>query len=89
MMCTAGCDHVTADQFMNWLGLASSGERIVYAVGFLSVAAHKADVEKDPGAPKLNAVQAAAWKAYERSRVHLFQRRLGPERYEYLAVKAK
>jgi hypothetical protein len=43
----------------------------------------------DPGAPKLNAVQAAAWKAYERSRVHLFQRRLGPERYEYLAVKAK
>jgi hypothetical protein len=88
MMCTAGCEHVTANEFVKWLGLASPGERIVYAVGFLSIAAHKADIGKDPAGPKLNAVQAAAWKAHERGQVHLVQRRLGAERYEYFAVKA-
>ena len=41
MMCTAGCDHVTADEFVNWLGLASPGERVVYAVGFLRVAVQR------------------------------------------------
>ena len=89
MMSTAGCEHLSSDQFVNWLGVASPGERIAYAVGFLIVAVHKADVEKHPDAQKLEGIQWTAWKAHERGAVHLVQRRLGPERYEYLAVKAK
>ena len=87
MMCTAGCQHVTADEFVNWLGLAGPGEQIVYAKGFLSVAVHKADLNRDPDGPKLEAVQRAAWKAHERRAAHLVQRRLGDNEYEYLAVK--
>jgi hypothetical protein len=88
-MCTAGCDHVTADEFVNWLGWADPGERIVYAVGFLGVAVHKADLNKDPDGPRLEAVQKATWKAHERGNVYLVQRRLGPDKFEYRAVKAR
>jgi hypothetical protein len=88
-MMTAGCEHISADEFVNWLGLAGAGEQMVYAVGFLSVAVHAADLIKHPNAPKLAAVQEAAWKAYMRGMVHLVQRRLGAERYEYLAVRAR
>lgn len=86
---TAGCKHISADEFVNWLGVAGAGEQMVYAVGFLSVAAHKADLNKDPDAPKLEAVQKATWKAHERGNVHLVQRRLGPDTFEYRAVKAR
>jgi hypothetical protein len=89
MMSTAGCQHITAPEFVSWLGLANPGGRIVYAVGFLSVAVHKADLNKDPDAPKLEAVQKATWKAHERGNVHLVQRRLGPHSFEYRAVKAR
>ena len=89
MMCTQGCQHILADDFVNWLGLARPGEQIVYAVGFLSVAVHRADLNEDPDGPKLEAVQKATWKAHERGNVHLIQRRLGPESFDYRAVKAR
>jgi hypothetical protein len=89
MMSTAGCDHITAPELVNWLGSASPGERIVYARGFLVVAVHTADLNRHPDAPALWAVQEAAWKAHQRCMVHLVQRRLGPAEFEYLAVKAR
>jgi hypothetical protein len=89
MMSTKGCQHITAPEFVNWLGVASPGERITYAVGFLVVAVHAADLNKHPDAPMLAAVQEAAWKAHERGMAHLLQRRLGPADFEYLAVKAR
>ena len=89
MMCTVGCEHVTADEFVNWLGLARPGERMVYAKGFLPIAIHTADLNRDPNAPKLEAVQRATWKAYERGMVHLVQRRLRPGEFEYRAVRAR
>jgi hypothetical protein len=89
MMSNQGCQHILANDFVNWLGLAGPGERIVYAVGFLSVAVHAADLNKHPNAPNLAAVQEAAWKTHMRGMVHLVQRRLGAERYEYLAVRAR
>jgi hypothetical protein len=88
-MCTCGVTHITSDEFVNWLGVASPGERIAYAVGFLSVAVHTADLNRHPDAPMLAAVQQAAWKAHERGMAHLVQRRLGPADFEYLAVKAR
>ena len=88
MMCTQGCQHILADDFVSWLWQAGPGEQIVYANGFLSVAVHKADLNKDPDAPKLEAVQRATWKAHERGNVHLVQRRLGLDKFEYRAVKA-
>jgi hypothetical protein len=87
MMCTAGCDHISPAEFVNWLGLATPGQGIVYATGFLAAAVHKAEVEKDPNAPEIKAVRKAAWKAHEAGSACLVQRRLGDMRYEYHAIR--
>jgi hypothetical protein len=85
---TQGCEHLTATELESWLATALPRDRVIYATGFLCVACRDADVRKDPNAPKLWALQGAAWRAYERGKVHLVQKRLGPKRFDYLAVCA-
>lgn len=66
-----------AMQFVAWLDHAHRGDRFVYYVGFLAL---------DSWPPTL-AVQQAAWAASDAKRVWLFQRKLKPNVYEYIAVK--
>jgi hypothetical protein len=84
---TQGCEHLTATEFESWLAAALPRDRIIYATGFLCIACNDATVRKDPGASKLWALQKAAWDAWHKRKVHLGQRRLGPNLFAYLAIR--
>lgn len=72
-------------EFYAWLGQASPGERLEYHLGFLAMETATLIVSA-PERSRLIALAAAAHRAYEADLVHLVQRRLGPDRFAYLAI---
>jgi len=88
MMCTAGCEHIEAREFQEWLGAAPPGKRIAYARGLLAASIHAAWLAEHPDAQKLSALQEATWRAGAKRHVYLVQRRLKPGAFEYLAERA-
>jgi hypothetical protein len=88
-MCTAGTEHITANEFQGWLALAQSGERIAYAKGALAASIHAAFQGEHPDAQKLSTLQEATWRAGAKGQVYLVQRRLRPGAFEYLAERSR
>jgi hypothetical protein len=88
-MCTAGCEHLTATEFQEWMAAAQPGERIAYARGLLAASIHAAFLAEHPHAQKLSALQEATWRACAKRHVYLVQRRLKPGAFEYLAERAR
>jgi hypothetical protein len=76
------------DEFERWIGRAVTGDVAEYHRGFLAI-------DRDPHLTGLNDTAIAACiarcdgaaSAARLEWVHLFQRRLGPGRFSYLAVR--
>jgi hypothetical protein len=78
---------LSEEEFSLWLAVAEPGSIIQYHVGFLSLDVAETNNNLSSAAHrKLMAVANLAWCAGEARIVHLVQRRLGPDRFEYLAV---
>lgn len=77
----------TPTDFLGWLESAKPGYRATYFVGFLTVGLG-ADGRRLPAAEHREALHVArkAWASAERGLVHLVQRRLGDNCFEYLAI---
>jgi hypothetical protein len=79
--------HTTAKDFRSWLASARAGDRFAYYFGFLALGT---DLDgrrlPEPACRDALVVARAAWAAADRGLVHLVQRRLGENRFEYLAV---
>lgn len=73
---------MTRVTFLSALSAARKGEKIIYHTGWLMT-----DRRFGPTFDRVHAVATAAMEAWNDARVHLVQRRLGPNVYEYIAVK--
>jgi hypothetical protein len=73
--------------FRAWLAKARAGDRVTYFIGFLA-AGTGPNGALLPAADRHEVFHEAqiAWAAAERGLVHLLQRRLGQNCFEYLAV---
>lgn len=79
--------QLSEQAFSLWLAVAEPSSIIQYHVGFLSLDVAETNIDLSVAAHrKLMAVANLAWCAGEARIVHLVQRRLGPDRFEYLAV---
>jgi hypothetical protein len=75
--------------FVDWLVTAEPGQALVYRRGLLAL-------DVDPRALRMSAADRANLAALaqrlrdeaDQGRLHLLQRRLGPERFDYIAVAA-
>lgn len=63
-----------------------SGTMLIYHVGLLSK--DRGDVNRTSEEQRVNETACIAWKLHERGIVHLVQRRLGYEMYEYIAIRS-
>ncbi len=79
-----GIDQTTARR---WLSEAKPGQKLQYFEGFLAVG-RDANGQQLPEARRraLASVADQLWRAAHRDLVHLVQRRLGENHFEYLAV---
>ncbi|WP_412049475.1 hypothetical protein ACK6D9_17415 [Hoeflea sp. Naph1] len=78
---------LSEEAFSLWLAVAEPGSIIQYHVGFLSLDVAETNINLSIAAHrKLMAIANLAWCASEARIVHLVQRRLGPDHFEYLAV---
>lgn len=79
-----GINQATARQ---WLDEAKPGQKLQYFEGFLAVG-KDANGQQLPDAERraLASVADQLWRAAQRDLVHLVQRRLGEDHFEYLAV---
>lgn len=81
---------IDANGLADWLADATTGSSTVYHRGFLIY-------DRSETASRLPAKQRAelliladfAWQMAKKGRLQLLQRKLGVDRYEYIAVKAK
>jgi len=89
MMSTAGTQHLSVNEFQEWLAAARPGERCIYAKGALAASIHTACQAEHPDAQKLSALQEATLRAGAKGQVYLVQRRLKPGAFEYLAERAQ
>jgi hypothetical protein len=80
-------DGSTVAMFERWLSTAKEGQVLVYHRGALAPPTNlNGDALRE--AARLNLVRVAhcLWVAAQQGRVHLLQRRLGEDCFEYLAV---
>lgn len=80
--------HMNVDEFVGWLTSARRGESVVYAIG--DVANDRAGYLKrgqTPFALSKLADTALRYGSGPSPAVHLFQRRVGDGRFEYIAVR--
>lgn len=75
------------NKFTDWLILASPGDALVYGVGHLTWSRFEASRIGDPNGAELNGVADLAYQHAVNKRVHLVQRRLEKNTFEYIAVK--
>jgi hypothetical protein len=85
MMQTNGTRHMTSSEFQDALIAAFTGNTIVYCVGSLARAMFK----KDHDVGHITALHATTRKAYATGNVHLVQKKLNDDTFEYRAVKRK
>lgn len=82
--------HITDIEFCAWLAQAERGDRLTYHVGYLAI--DRLAVLSplgDQGGKQLSILADCAWRAAESGLCHLVQRRLGPDRFAYVAVARK
>lgn len=80
-------EHMSEADFCQWLGQARVQEELIYHEGFLAREVGNDDDEKlRPDQRALLRLAARARWASEEGMVHLIQRRLGPDRFAYIAV---
>lgn len=78
---------LTEAQLCAWIGQATSGARIEYHRGFLAIDTVRASSDLvEPVRKELVRIGRRVWWAAEKNLVHLVQRRLGPDRFSYLAI---
>lgn len=80
---------LTAEEMLQWLGSARTGERVEYFRGdylndAISFYPWRSVEERDIA----RRLMAQARECAERGRCHLFQKRHGPGDYSYIAVRA-
>jgi hypothetical protein len=81
---------VTEAEFSRWLAAAEAGAVRHYHEGFLVLDCARGSTRLSAVERKeLAAVARLAWWASEQRVVHLVQRRLGPNRFAYLAIMRK
>jgi hypothetical protein len=79
--------QLTDIQFCVWVGEASPGDQLEYHIGFLAIDATTVISRlPEPDRRLLAALAAAARRASDAGLVRLVQKRLGPNRFAYLAV---
>ncbi len=102
-MRTSYCEFISADDFRKQVEEAESGTQIIYAIGELAIACEKAHNRQGEPWKELEAVRDAAkvaaggreiawgdeklWEWGPDGEVNLVQRRVGPECFEYIAIK--
>jgi hypothetical protein len=75
------------EDFKTWLRQARAGDAFVYHCGFLAVGLnHLGEVLDYSERRRLADVAHCAWSAATKGSVHLLQRRVANNRFEYLAV---
>jgi hypothetical protein len=80
---------LTPDELKQWLANATPGDRITYFRGFLAMDRGACSrLGKETG-EELDRVAAALMTMAEAGRLHLVQRRNGPNDYTYIAVRAR
>lgn len=78
---------ITGNSFCIWVGQALPGDQIQYHAGFLGIdTSPESSPLSETDRRRLAAVAAAARRAFESDLVHLFQKRLGHNRFAYIAV---
>lgn len=78
---------LTEAQFCAWIGQAAPGAMIEYHRGFLAIDTVRASSTlAEADRKELVRLGRRAWWAAEKDLVHLVQRRLGPDRFSYLAI---
>lgn len=78
-----------ATEFQKWVDTSNTGAFIVYHTGFLSVdrvSMQVHDFSYVPN-PPVDDLAVSAIEAFERGKVHLFQRKISDMVYQYIAVK--
>lgn len=74
-------------QFCAWVGQSAPGAVIEYHRGFLAIDTVRASSDLvEPVRKELVRIGRRVWWAAEKNLVHLVQRRLGPDRFSYLAI---
>lgn len=76
----------SVEGFDRWFYNARSGDRVAYYAGFLIRDRIELLAKKTTLTPEIQTA-VRAWKFHERAQVELFQKRLGPGQYVYLAYK--
>jgi hypothetical protein len=80
---------VKAHEFRKWVDTSNTGAVITYHTGFLSVDRVKmVALDSYKPVPEIHDLAMEAIEAFERGKVHLFQRKLSDMKYDYLAMKA-
>jgi hypothetical protein len=79
---------VSQEDFCAWLGKAVRGGEFEYHRGFLVIDRDEGTSELDPAERiELTVVAVRAFCAAGQGLVHLLQRRVGPNRFSYLAIR--
>lgn len=83
----------SANDFLKWLSESRTGGMCIYYTGFLAVDRFTI-VGKDPETqitirkPEIDDLARVVIDAFDRGRVHLFQRKLHDNEYQYIAMKS-
>jgi len=88
---------VTVQEFKDWLHRGRAGSMCIYHTGYLALdrfhivdVAFPGDTKVSLTTPieRVDEVARLALDAFEEKRVHLFQRKLHDNEYQYIAMKA-
>jgi hypothetical protein len=78
---------LTEAELCAWIGQSAPGTIVEYHRGFLAIDTVRASSDLvEPDRKELVRVGRRAWWAAAKNLVHLVQRRLGPDRFAYLAI---
>lgn len=77
---------ITAQQAARWITAADYGQKLIYHVGRLC---NDADISMydTPDARELYNVRKQMKEAFDNRNVYLFQRRIGDNKFEYIAIR--
>ena len=84
---TNSATEITDIDLCAWIAQAETGDALIYHCGFLVVDADKS-VSTLPTDRRLalRGVADAAFRAAEQGLMHLVQKRMGPDRFAYIAI---
>jgi len=83
------------EKFRDWIERSRTGKIYIYHVGFLSIDRGRIVDYTDDGTPvfepvgDINDLANIAIDAFQSGRVHLFQRKVHDNQYQYIAMKRR